>query len=168
MFVFGGYIDMRGATDELWQYELGECLFHCTENQYSVDTIANMLLISCACGQKLPEYNFKILMYLLQDIRLVPPQCSLAIIWCLKSSSPVDCLGRSCFHSVFPCKLENFISSVSLSLSTSSTLGTDVINEIQNFAVYIDLILPWTGYVRLLTRITCIFGLVRHFEVDQN
>ena len=24
MFVFGGYIDMRGATNELWQYELGE------------------------------------------------------------------------------------------------------------------------------------------------
>lgn len=24
MFVFGGYIDMRGASDELWQYELGE------------------------------------------------------------------------------------------------------------------------------------------------
>lgn len=29
---------------------------------------------------------------------------------------PVDCLGRSCFYSVFPCKLENFIPSVSLSL----------------------------------------------------
>lgn len=25
MFVFGGYIDMRGASDELWQYEFGEC-----------------------------------------------------------------------------------------------------------------------------------------------
>ena len=25
MFVFGGYIDMRGASDELWQYELGKC-----------------------------------------------------------------------------------------------------------------------------------------------
>ena len=25
MFVFGGYIDMRGASDELWQYELGNC-----------------------------------------------------------------------------------------------------------------------------------------------
>ena len=24
MFVFGGYIDMRGASNELWQYELGK------------------------------------------------------------------------------------------------------------------------------------------------
>ena len=35
---------MRGASDELWQYELGECLYvtdtrlHCTENQSSLDT----------------------------------------------------------------------------------------------------------------------------------
>ena len=33
MFVFGGYIDMRGATNELWQYELGE----------SVSTVSSLL-----------------------------------------------------------------------------------------------------------------------------
>ena len=57
---------MRGATDELWQYELGECQSNCTENQCSL-----LLLSSCARGQRLPEYNSKILMYLLQEIRLV-------------------------------------------------------------------------------------------------
>ena len=50
MFVFGGYIDMRGASDELWQYELGECLyvtdkgFRCIESQSSIYTIPKMLL----------------------------------------------------------------------------------------------------------------------------
>ena len=62
---------MRGASDELWQYELGECLCHCTESQCSFDTIAQMLLSSCARGQRLPEYNSKILMYILQEIQLV-------------------------------------------------------------------------------------------------
>ena len=33
MFVFGGYIDMTGATNELWQYELGE----------SVSTVSSLL-----------------------------------------------------------------------------------------------------------------------------
>ena len=61
---------MRGASDELWQYELGECLCHCTKNQCSADTIAKMLLSSCARIQRLPGYNSKILMYLLQEIRL--------------------------------------------------------------------------------------------------
>lgn len=72
MFVFGGYIDMRGASDELWQYELGECLcvtdkrFHGTENQSSIDTIPEMLLGYCALGPRLPEDNSKIFTYLLQ------------------------------------------------------------------------------------------------------
>ena len=75
-------------------------------------------------------------------------QCSLAVIWCLKSSTLRTCFASFYFHTVLPCKRDNLV-----------PRGNEFVNEDEHFVVCIDLMLPWIGYVRLLTRLTCIFGL---------
>lgn len=47
MFVFGGYIDMRGATNELWQYELGELDFIVSSLLITVFESALRGLVGC-------------------------------------------------------------------------------------------------------------------------
>ena len=153
MFVFGGYIDMRGASDELWQYELGECLHVNPLSTLVPVVIAVIGVISGMTYKRGERVNsalywpfrlvcmpFKTKEYL--NAGSTPITAIQRFYFAFKIFSRADLLASPYFHAVFPRKWGNLIPKVSLRLLSPS---------VEHFG--------WTGYVRLLTRITCIFGL---------
>ena len=79
MFVFGGYIDMRGATNELWQYELGE----------SVSIVSSLLTTVF-------ESALSMLRGFSGLSRLIIQQKNPNLVWVLLTQSCYDC-GDSIF-----------------------------------------------------------------------